>query len=91
MPIPGFPGIGPTGGMWIQDGTGAYIANVTADGELWIGGALMYSILAELRVHSVLLAAIANIPDNLLQLRSDAVADMGTLYAASPATPTPSS
>lgn len=92
-PIPNFPGAGPIGGFWQYDGSGltSNAQQVLPDGSAVIGGYVLMSILAELRVHSQLLAVIANGPDNLQQLRSDAVADMGTLYAANPVTPVPSS
>lgn len=92
-PIPNFPGIGPIGGMFIMDGSGIYGGNTTVgnDGAAWMGGYVMISILAELRIHSQLLQTIANTTDNLSQLRSDAVADMGTLYQTGATAPIASS
>jgi hypothetical protein len=92
-PIPGFPGIGPIGGVYIiGSGAGAGSLTIGADGSQWVGGYVMISILAELRVHSQLLQILANDYSNQLsQLRADAIADMGTLYQTNAVAPIPSS
>lgn len=90
FPIANFPAVGPVGGYY-NFGPAGGIAQIAPDQEMWVGGPLLYSILAELRLHSQLLAVIANVSDNLQTLRNDAVADMGTLYTSSAPTPTPSS
>lgn len=90
--IPNFPGVGPIGGFWIYDGTTTNnAAEVDAGNGLWVSGPVLVSILAELRVHSQLLQIIANVQDQLSQLRADAVADMGAVYTAPFATPIQSS
>lgn len=90
-PIPNFPAVGWVGAYANVSYPGGPAAKVLGDQSIWVGGYAIMSMLAELRVHSILLAAIANVPDNLAQLRADAIADMGTLYASNPATPVPSS
>lgn len=92
--VPGFPGIGPTGQVGIVDASTAFTnagVLVNPDQALTAGGFLLYSVLAELRVISQLLQSIANTSDDLKQMRTDAIADMGTLYVANPPTPVLSS
>jgi hypothetical protein len=92
--IPGFPTLRAPGGDSIAliDGGGSNsMAAVSADSALWVSGPVVVSILAEMRVASYLWQVIANVADDLAQLRADAVADMGTLYAAPQTTPVPSS
>lgn len=92
IPVPNFPGVGPIGYFSLMDGVSSNApAAVDAAFGLWVSGPVLVSILAELRVHSQLLQTIANTPDNLLQLRTDAVADMGSIYTAPFATPIQSS
>lgn len=92
VPTPNFPGIGPIGGFYVLDGTTSNNAmEVTADNMAWVGGPVLYSMLAEMRVQSQLLAIIANVPDQLSTLRADAIADMGTLYTVVETTPVASS
>ena len=92
-PIPNFPGIGPIGGMYVSDGSFTTGANMTvnADGSITVNGYVLISILAELRVQSQLLQTIANVTDQLSQMRADAVADMGVLYQPGAVAPIPSS
>lgn len=91
-PVPNFPGIGPIGNVSIADGVGSNNpASVTADNMLWVGGAVIYSMLAEMRVQTQMLQIIANNSDNLAQLRADAVADMAPLYVGPETTPVLSS
>lgn len=93
--IPNFPNVGPVGQFGVldagADNTNAG-ANVGLDNSLWVGGYVMLSILAELRVHSVLLYG-NGVPEgtSLAQLRADAIADMGPLYQANATAPIPSS
>lgn len=92
VPTPNFPGIGPIGGFYILDGTTSNNgAEVDVGSGLWVSGPVLVSILAELRVQSQLLQTLANVPDQLSQLRADAVADMGAIYTAAFATPIQSS
>ena len=90
--LPGFPAVGPTGGFFIMGAPGGYPAQVLGDEGLWISGPWLISVLAELRVQTQLLYALLGTePTQLSQLRADAVADMGTLYSTTLATPVPSS
>lgn len=93
FPLPGFPGagVGQVNGLADATGIGAAL-QVTADNAATAGGFLLYSILAELRIHTIYLQVLANIPtDNLAQMRQDIVNDMGTLYVANAPTPVLSS
>ncbi len=86
FPFPGFPNVGPLGEVYLGGIT------VEPDGGITISGYVLISILAELRVHSVLLYG-NGVPEgtSLAQLRADAVADMGPLYQANATAPIPSS
>jgi hypothetical protein len=75
----GFAGAGAAAGIFLLDGTSPSenVAAVDLTNASWISGPALVSILAELRVRSQFLQTIANVPDNLAQLRADMIADMG--------------
>ncbi|MDE2100363.1 MAG: hypothetical protein KGL39_24135 [Patescibacteria group bacterium] len=91
FPIVNFPAVGPVGGYY-QFGPGGGIQQVLADQSGWVGGPWIISLLAELRIQTQLLYAIyGNENTSLSQMRTDAVNDMGTLYATGLSAPVQSS
>lgn len=90
--LPNFPGAGILGTIGVGDATGTNSGlQVQPDSGAVVSGFLLYSILAELRVQTQFLAVIANVPDQLSQLRADAITDMGAIYTTNPPTPVLSS
>lgn len=91
-PVPNFPAVGWVGVYGIAGYQGGPAAQVLGDSSLWVGGYLMFTLLAELRVQTQLLYALLGTePTQLAQLRQDAISDMGTLYTTQPVAPVPSS
>jgi hypothetical protein len=91
FPIPNFPGVGYVG-TYAVGGPSGYVAQVLGDQTQWVGGYLLFSLLSEARVQTQLLYQLLGTETTQLsQLRADAIADMGTLYATNPVAPVPSS
>ena len=78
MTTANFPAIGPIGSVSLNDFVNGQLgAQINSDLAVAIGGNVGYAILAELRVHSILLFQLANLENtDLGRLRADAIADM---------------